>query len=79
MVYLQATGETSLDSDVVLDTPGPGNNKAFGHCRLDYETLTGLCTFSGGTGKFRGFTASAPVSWKDPGSSRRCDVYTSRF
>ena len=26
----------SLDSSVVLDPPGPGNNKAFGHCRLDF-------------------------------------------
>ena len=39
---------TPLGSDVVLDLPGPGNNTAFGHCSL----ALGVCTFSGGTGKF---------------------------
>ena len=62
VIYLQAPGATSLDSDVVLDTPGPGNNRAFGHCALNFLTLTGLCTFDGGTGKFTGFHASAAVS-----------------
>ena len=52
----------TLDTDVVLDLPGPGNNKAFGHCQLDFTTGLGLCTFSGGTGKFTSFTASARVS-----------------
>ena len=60
--YAQAAGVASLDSDVVLDTPGPGNNKAFGHCALDLATGLGLCTFSGGTGKFTGFSATAHVS-----------------
>lgn len=62
VVYAQAAGATALDSDVVLDTPGPGNNKAFGHCHLEFATLTGLCTFSGGTGKFTHLKASANVS-----------------
>lgn len=63
VIYLQAKGETSLDSDVILDTPGPGNNKARGHCTLDFVTGVGwLCTFSGGTGKFTGFSATAHVS-----------------
>jgi hypothetical protein len=62
IVYAQAAGATSLDSDVVLDTPGPGNNTAFGHCALDFATGLGLCTFSGGTGKFSGFEGSARVS-----------------
>ena len=48
-------------SDVVLDVPGPGNNKAFGHCSL----AVGVCTFSGGTGKFRGFQASVAVTAND--------------
>ena len=52
MIYAQAAGATSLDSDIVLDPPGRGNNKAFGHCALDFATGIGLCTFSGGTGKF---------------------------
>jgi hypothetical protein len=63
VVYLQAKGATSLDSDVVLEPPGPGNNKAFGHCTLDFATGVGwVCTFSGGTGKFTWFSATAHVS-----------------
>ena len=49
---------TPLGSDVVLDPPGPGNNTAFGHCSL----ALGVCTFSGGTGKFAGFNARVQVS-----------------
>jgi len=52
----------SLDSDVVLDLPGPGNNSASGHCHLSLATGVGLCTFSGGTGKFAQFHASANVA-----------------
>lgn len=61
--YASAAGATSLNSDVVLDAPGPGNNRAFGHCQLEFTTGVGLCTFSGGTGKFRSFHATAPVSY----------------
>ena len=60
VIYLTARGPAGLDSDVILEPPGPGNNRAFGHC-----TLMGLvrrCTFSGGTGKFTHFTATAIVS-----------------
>jgi hypothetical protein len=63
VIYAAALGGTVLDSDVTLDPPGPGNNKAFGHCRLDLVTRVGLCTFSGGTGKFQHFQASAAVSY----------------
>ena len=60
IIYLQPDQvETPLGSDVVLDPPGPGNNKAFGHCSL----ALGVCTFSGGTGKFRGFNATVQVSY----------------
>ena len=62
VIYTIDSGPTVLDSDVTLDPPGPGNNKAFGHCRLDLVTGIGLCTFSGGTGKFTHFSASAAVS-----------------
>ena len=62
VVYLQAAGATALDSDVVLELPGPGNNTALGHCLLDFATRAGLCTFSGGTGKFTHFQARAAVS-----------------
>jgi hypothetical protein len=63
VVYAQAAGPASLDSDIVLDLPGPGNNTAFGHCALDFATGIGLCTFSGGTGKFTHFQARANVSY----------------
>jgi hypothetical protein len=63
VIYTIASGPTVLDSDVTLDPPGPGNNKAYGHCRLDLVARVGLCTFSGGTGKFTHFQASAAVSY----------------
>ena len=64
VVYARAAdfGTLTLDSDVVLDLPGPGNNKAFGHCHLNLATGLGLCTLSGGTGKFTHFDASVDVS-----------------
>ena len=57
----------SLDSDVVLDPPGPGNNVAFGHCHLNLLTGRGLCTFSGGTGKFTHFDGRADVTPPEDG------------
>ena len=64
VVYAKAAdfATFTLDSDVVLDVPGPGNNVAFGHCHLNLVTGIGLCTFSGGTGKFTHFDASVDVS-----------------
>jgi hypothetical protein len=44
-----------LDSNVVLDA-GNGN-RAVGRCTLDLVTNLALCTFSDGTGNFRGFHA----------------------
>jgi hypothetical protein len=62
ILYLQPDQlGTPLGSDVVLDPPGPGNNTAFGHCSL----ALGVCTFSGGTGKFTGFHARVDVSHND--------------
>jgi hypothetical protein len=61
-VYAEAVVNGVLDTSVVLHPPGPGNNKASGHCRLDLATGLGLCTFSGGTGKFTWFQGSAEVS-----------------
>lgn len=63
IVYARAAGATGLDSDVVLYTGG--RNSAFGHCALAFATGTGLCTFSGGTGKFKKFRARVAVSF-DP-------------
>jgi hypothetical protein len=59
IVYLQPDELfTPSGSDVVLDPPGPGNNQAFGNCSL----ASGVCTFSGGTGKFTQFNASVDVT-----------------
>lgn len=60
VIYLTARGSAGLDSDVILEPPGPGNNRAFGHCTLIAPVR--LCTFSGGTGKFTHFQARAVVS-----------------
>ena len=49
-----------LDSDIILDLPGPVTIAAFGHCTLTANG--GLCTFSGGTGKFARFRATVDVS-----------------
>ena len=69
VVYAQPAdfGTHTLDSDVVLNPPEPGNNLAFGHCHLDHlaekdVAPSGQCTFSGGTGKFAFFRASVSVS-----------------
>ena len=62
VVYASAAGATSLDSDLYLDPPGPGNNIAFGHVVLDFATSRGVVTFSGGTGKFTWLEASVVVS-----------------
>lgn len=48
-------------SAVILDVPGPGNNKVFGNCEL--SATVQLCTFSGGTGRFTHFQATAAVSY----------------
>ena len=62
VIYLQGPDATSQDSDIILEPPGQGNNRAFGHCFVDFETLRGRCTLSGGTGKFRWVVASVDVS-----------------
>ena len=62
VVYASARSATGVDSDVVIDTPGPGNNSAFGHVLLDRTTGTGVLTLSGGTGKFTWFHAVLDIS-----------------
>ena len=59
-----ASSEGILDTDVVLDLPGPGNNAAFGHCTVDLNKIDGTtgCVFSGGTGKFTWFHANVVLS-----------------
>jgi hypothetical protein len=58
VVYASAAGVPTaglLNSDLVLD--GPGNNTAYGHVVLHLSTMTGVVTFSGGTGEFSHFHA----------------------
>jgi len=62
VIYLKALTFPILDTNIVLDPPGPGNNKAFGHVYLDLSTGAGEATFSGGTGKFTWFHARVDVS-----------------
>ena len=62
VVYTSASGAAVLDSDITLVLPHPGRSRAFGHCRLDLAAGIGLCTFSGGTGSFKEFSARADVS-----------------
>lgn len=62
VIYAIASGPTRLDSDIILDLPGPGNSTAYGHVVLDFPTLQGVVTISGGTGKFEHFQASVVVS-----------------
>jgi len=61
VTYATVNGFGDLDSDVVLDLPGPGNNAAFGHCTLNASVSR--CIFSGGTGKFTHFQATVSVSY----------------
>lgn len=63
VVYAQAAGTESLDTDIVLDAGG--GNTATGHVVLDLATARGEVTFSGGTGTFADFEARAAV-WDDP-------------
>src|SRR3990167_6735499 len=64
VIYLEALAfpYTVLDTNIVLDPPGPGNNMAFGHVHLDLGTGAGVATFAGGTGKFTWFHASVAVT-----------------
>ena len=62
VVYASDRAGASLNSDVVLDPPGPGNNVAFGHVVLDLASGQGVVTISGGTGKFTWLNASVVVS-----------------
>jgi hypothetical protein len=63
IIYASAAGPTVVDSDVVIDLPGNGNNRAFGHVHLDRITRTGVLTLSGGTGKFTWFHADLDISF----------------
>jgi hypothetical protein len=63
VVYAQGADFSTgtLNSDLIID--GPGDNTAYGHVVLNLVTKTGSITFSGGTGEFSGFQASAAVTY----------------
>jgi hypothetical protein len=68
ILYLDPAGlGTSTGGAVVLDPPGPGNNKAFGTCFLGGNPMH--CEFSGGTGMFTWFHAGVVVTVTDPGTT----------
>jgi hypothetical protein len=65
VVYADAAGEGTLETDVVLDA-GSGD-RADGHVVLDLAAEKGVVNFSGGTGRFAGFQAHADVSTDSEG------------
>ena len=68
ITYASAAVGAALDTDITLDPPGPGNNRAFGHCTLSLATGIGECRFTGGTGRFKRFRATvavSPLGWPD--------------
>lgn len=62
VIYLLASGPTVLDTDVILQPPGPGHSVAFGHVVLALAAGLGQVTITGGTGKFKGLQASVDVT-----------------
>jgi hypothetical protein len=74
VVYAEAAGEASLDTDVTLDA-GSGNTAA-GHVVLDIASDKGVVTFSGGTGTLAGFQAQADVMPDAKGDSHWDGTYS---
>jgi hypothetical protein len=66
VVYASPATATAVSSDIMLVSPNPGDNVAFGHVELNRVTRTGTATFSGGTGKFEHFSASVTISFLYP-------------
>ena len=63
VVYSSPLAFPLLNSNLVLD--GPGNNNASGHVSLSLQTLSGVVTLSGGSGRFSNFQARVDVTY-DP-------------
>ena len=63
VIYASPAVGASLDTDIVLDPPGRGKTRAFGHCTLSLATGVGECRLSGGTGKFKKLEARVDVSY----------------
>lgn len=66
VIYLQPA---ALVSNVILDLPGRGSDKAFGKCSLN-KAGNGKCVFTRGTGVLAGFRADLRVTHLgDPSAS----------
>ena len=61
VIYLQPE---DVASDVILESLGSVDDKAFGRCVLP-DGFNGLCTFNGGTGEFKDFSARLTVTHLD--------------
>jgi hypothetical protein len=55
-------GDPVLSSRVLITSSYSGGGTAIGHCAWPLRTLTGTCTFAGGTGSLAGFHANVTVS-----------------
>lgn len=62
VTYASGPVGTSLDTDIIISPPGPGNGVAFGHVVLNLITKTGVATINGGTGKFKHFSATVNIA-----------------
>jgi hypothetical protein len=60
IVYASAADETSLDSDITVET---GEATATGHLFLDLAGESGTLTLVGGTGALSGIHADAAISY----------------
>jgi len=74
VIYAEPPGETTLDSDLMLDD-GSGN-VAHGHVVLDLASDSGTVTFAGGTGAFAGFKADVDVTPDANGNSHWDGTYS---
>ena len=74
VVYQDAAGEGTLDTDIVLDA-GSGN-QAMGHVVLDLVSDKGVVTFSDGAGSLAGFNGHADVSAQADGTWRWEGTYS---
>src|SRR4051794_32261378 len=54
-----------IDSDVLVDLPGPERNAVYGHCTVNVNQVDGTtgCVFSGGTGRFKHFQARVALTY----------------
>ena len=74
VIYAKAPGETTIDTDLVVDA-GSGNT-ANGHVVLDLASNKGVVTLAGGTGSLVGIQARVDVTDDDEGNSHWDGTYS---